>query len=135
MIMTNSAKGIIKTIVKDHEFRDFPGMEEDEIWLSEWTSKNPPANWVSYSIEIVPQENGSFLLLWKIQPDGRYWADEGGYGWENDKEIRLYCTLYDKGRFLHPFRLYSIGNRSFFTTSSFCKEASFRTVLLTGKHI
>ena len=113
IIMTNSTKGLTKTIVKDHEFRDFPGMEEDEIWLSEWTSKNPPANWVRYRTEIVPQENGSFLILWEIQPDGRYWADEGGYGWENNKEIRLYSTLDDKGRFLHPFRLYSIGNNDF----------------------
>ena len=115
MIMTNSTKGITKTIVKNHEFQNFPGMKADEKWLSEWTSQYPPANWVRYRTEIMPQENGSFLLLWEIQPDGRYWADEGGYGWENDKDICLYSTLDEKGTFLHPFRLYSIGGRSFYT--------------------
>ena len=45
------------------------------------------------------------------QPDGFYWADEDGFGAENDSEIVLYADLDAKGVFKGPFRIYSIKGR------------------------
>ncbi|MCD8022031.1 MAG: hypothetical protein LUF30_03325, partial [Lachnospiraceae bacterium] len=49
------------------------------------------------------QEDGLAEFFWMVQPDGRYWADDDGFGMENDMEIML-CAKIDKtGRFITPF--------------------------------
>ena len=48
-------------------------------------------------------ENGRFRLGWMVQPDGRYYADEDGFGAEDDEEIWLYAYLDEQGKFLTKF--------------------------------
>lgn len=105
----NPLLGIEKPIVSsDRTILDYPGTEGDEEWLSYWKSRFPLKNHVSYPVKYIKMNDGTIIMVWTIQPDGRYWADEGGYGWEKEKEICLYSTLNEKGEFIHPFRLYSI---------------------------
>lgn len=40
---------------------------------------------------------------WIVQPDGRYWADDGGFGMENDVEIELCAKFNKEGIFVTPF--------------------------------
>lgn len=112
--MKNPCRGITKVIIENRSFCNFPGIEEDERWLSEWTSKNLPENWVRFRTTLTPCEDGTSMVIWTIQPDGRYWADENGFGWENDSEVCLYSVLDARGNFLYPFRLYSIGSEIFY---------------------
>ena len=60
-------------------------------------------------------ENGR-ILIWTVQPDGMYWADEYRFGIEDDDEINLYAYVDDNGNFLSKFRIYSVGNTKFFGT-------------------
>ena len=39
----------------------------------------------------------------EIQPDGRYWMDEDGFGMEDDEEIWLCADIDEEGRFITPF--------------------------------
>lgn len=55
-------------------------------------------------------ENGQ-ILVWTVQPDGRYWADDDGF--DMDDEINLYAYVDDDGDFLSKFRIYDIGNINF----------------------
>lgn len=53
------------------------------------------------------------VLLWQVQPDGYYWADEDGYGMTPDEEVTLYADIDETGHFTGPFRLYRIGRQKF----------------------
>ena len=64
---------------------------------------------VRYEAQFFPLEEDRFLMLWLLQPDGMYWADEFGFGMDNDESICLYTTLSKSGEFEAPFKLYSIG--------------------------
>ena len=52
-------------------------------------------------------KNG-YRRLWEIQQDGRYWAEEDGFGAENDSEIIPYAGLDSNGVFKGPFCIYSM---------------------------
>ena len=105
--LENERKKIKKFIIKNHKIVDYPGVINTEEWISDWTSKKELTNWVRYRTEFQAQDNGTIKMIWQIQPDGRYWADEGGFGMENDEEINLYSYLDDEGRFLQPFQYYN----------------------------
>lgn len=101
-----------RTIVDfDKTIQRYPGTENDEAWLKYWKSEKPLENCVSYSVDFTPVGQDAVRMVWMIQPDGRYWADDGGFGMENDLEICLYSTLDVDGEFAHPFRLYSIDQK------------------------
>lgn len=53
---------------------------------------------------------------WMVQPDGRYWEDEYGFGRSFDEEIILYAYLNNNGSFITPFRIYSLGGEKYFGT-------------------
>jgi len=42
---------------------------------------------------------------WTLQPDGRYFEDEDGFGAENCEEITLYSYIDTNGIFTEPFKL------------------------------
>lgn len=43
------------------------------------------------------ENNEGFHAVWEIQPDGRYWMDEDGFGMENSIELSLYTDLDNEG--------------------------------------
>ncbi len=114
----NPLKGIRKTIVdRAGQIQDFPGFANPEIVLNLMEGLRPclPSS-IHYRTEFHLQPDGTHLMVWEIQPDGRYWADEGGFGMEDDDEIRVYAYLNDTGDFLTPFRIYDVGEGMYFGT-------------------
>lgn len=103
---------IHKTIVDvDHTIQNFPGIVEEDFWTSEILSGSLQPR-VFYRMEFS-KRGSEWRVLWMIQPDGRYWADEDGYGAEKDEEITLYTNLDWNGDFTGPFRVYRVGMRQY----------------------
>lgn len=50
-------------------------------------------------------ENGIASVDWQINPDGRYFMDEDGYGMTNDEEITVYGYIDRTGKPLVKFRI------------------------------
>ena len=48
-------------------------------------------------------QDGLIALCWTLYPDGRYFADEDGYGMEDNDEEKIYCVLDDELNVVHPF--------------------------------
>lgn len=52
---------------------------------------------------IYPFVDDRAVFSWTVQPDGRYWADEGGYGMTDDNQVTLYALFNKEGRFITLF--------------------------------
>lgn len=48
-------------------------------------------------------KNGIIALVWMLYPEGRYFADEDGYGMEDNDEEKIYCILNDNLEVIRPF--------------------------------
>ena len=48
--------------------------------------------------------NGICCFSWMLYPDGRYFADEDGYGMEDNEEENIYCIIDRNLRLLVPFQ-------------------------------
>ena len=48
-------------------------------------------------------KNGLIALSWMLYPDGRYFADEDGYGMEDNDEVKVYCVLDENLQVVRPF--------------------------------
>ncbi len=82
---------------------------------------------IRYSSHITLLD-GLYALIWQIQPDGRYWEDEDGFGGTTDDEIKLYAHLDAAGNFIEPFRIFSIGSSRLYGTDE--EESIARTLAL-----
>ena len=50
-------------------------------------------------------KDGLIALCWTLYPDGRYYADEDGYGMEDNGEEKIYCVLDDNLNVVQPFTI------------------------------
>lgn len=83
------------------KFLNFPGVEPGS-WEKKLTRPMEPVT--RFSVSYNPfKEDGLAEFVWLVQPDGRYWEDEDGFGAENDEEIKLYAKLDQNGQFVTPF--------------------------------
>lgn len=48
-------------------------------------------------------QNGLIALEWTLYPDGRYFADEDGFGMEDNDEEKIYCVMDDELNVVQPF--------------------------------
>ena len=48
-------------------------------------------------------ENGLIVLCWMLYPDGRYFADEDGFGMEDNDELTVYCIMDENLQVVKPF--------------------------------
>ncbi|MBQ7703972.1 MAG: hypothetical protein IJT73_00875 [Selenomonadaceae bacterium] len=96
-------------------FVNFPGIENPDFIAQfiRMGSLKPVAEFVTW---FETDKDGKFLVIWEVQPDGWYWADDG-FGAEPDYEIRLYSYLDENGKFLFPFKIYNIGKTEYFGTN------------------
>ena len=86
-------------------FIDFPGVIPGD-WVDKLTlSFEEQVRFVSW---ISPYKNELAGFIWTVQPDGRYWADEDGFGMEPDDEIELISYFNKKGEFVMPFADYNV---------------------------
>ena len=89
----------------------FPGVVKEEFWVKELTNPNALKPVVRFRSEFGVFDDERYYMHWQVQPDGRYWADEDGFGWESDSEIVLQALIDRKGNFMGPFRIYSVDNK------------------------
>ena len=48
-------------------------------------------------------KKGILALCWMLYPDGQYFADEDGYGMEDNDELTVYCVMNDNLEVIRPF--------------------------------
>lgn len=46
---------------------------------------------------------GKASVTWTLQPDGRYWADEDGFGGTDDEEVNMVAYIDTQGKVVKPF--------------------------------
>lgn len=115
VIFTNPKKNIKRTIIDDDGvIIDFPGFEHPEL-IERYLKDVSDAPCVRFRSEFEKTED-AFMFLWEIQPDGRYWEDDDGFGAESGAELILYAYLNDEGVFTSKFRIYSYGVTEYFGT-------------------
>ena len=49
-------------------------------------------------------ENGVAQVSWQLNPDGRYYMDEDGYGMTDDEEVEIYGFIDTEGKVVVKFR-------------------------------
>ncbi len=81
-------------------FVDYPGHEKGK-WETALTMNLVPAT--RFVISVSQFVDGVCRFSWMVQPDGRYWEDEDGFGMTSDIEIWLYALMNEEGQFLTPF--------------------------------
>jgi len=105
-------RGIRKVIVDSFGvIQNFPGIVKEDFWVKH-VAPNYLKQQVRFRSSFEKRDNG-WIFLWQLQPDGWYWADEGGFGAENDLEVVLYTYLDLNGDFTGPFRIYQLGNAGY----------------------
>ena len=109
----DESRGIQKPIVDpDGNICSFPGFVQEDLWVSQ---VDPcylkPLIRFCTSFE---RRGDRLIMLWEIQPDGRYWEDEDGFGGTSDAEVTLYTFLDENGDFTGPFRVYRIGAHDYY---------------------
>lgn len=104
-------RGIRKLLVdKKGLIRKFPGIVKEDFWLGEVAPvKLRPQIRFRTDFE---KRGDKFIMLWQIQPDGRYWADHG-FGIDDQQEVYLYTYIDADGNFTGPFRIYSVGSTKY----------------------
>lgn len=114
VVFKHAKKGISRVIVDSKGYiRDFPGIDaEAEAKLAGLQIDSQ----IQFRTDFERREDGLILMIWEVQPDGRYWEDEDGFGGTNDPEISLYALIDEDGRFLGPFQLYKIGATRYYTS-------------------
>ncbi len=109
----DKGRGIQKPIVDlDGNICNFPGFVQEDFWVSQVDScyLKPLIRFrTSFGLR-----DGRLIMYWEIQPDGRYWEDEDGFGGTSDAEVTLYTFLDENGDFTGPFRVYSIGAHNYY---------------------
>ena len=81
--------------------QNFPGVVKGD-WIKEL--EYPLDGKTRFRFAIYPYKDGRASVEWTLQPDGRYFEDEDGFGAEHLEEVILYSYLDLNGRFTEPFR-------------------------------
>lgn len=109
----DESREIQKLIVDSNgNIRNFPGFAQEDLWAS-----NVDPCYLKPEIRFCTRfgrRGDRLIMLWEIQPDGRYWEDEDGFGGTSDEEVTLYTFLDENGDFTGPFRVYSIGTHNYY---------------------
>lgn len=90
--------------------QNFPGIVEQEFWKKE-VSANATNPQICFRTAFERRAD-RWIMLWQIQPDGRYWEDDG-FGMEHESEVTLYTYIDGNGDFTGPFQIYKMGRRPF----------------------
>ena len=113
VFFVDKTRGIRKMLVDTYgNIQNFPGILQEEFWVKRVTPNSMEPQ-ICFRTSFEPHEKG-WLVLWEIQPDGRYWEDEDGFGAEPDPEVLLYTFVDRNGEFTGPFRIYKLGTRRFY---------------------
>lgn len=109
----DESRGIQKPIVDlNGNICNFPGFAQEDLWFSQAEPCYLKTR-IRFGASFERRGN-QLIMLWEVQPDGRYWADEDGFGGTSDEEVTLYTFLDENGDFTGPFRVYRIGTQDYY---------------------
>ena len=92
----------MRCIVNDSGLiENFPGINEGD-WIKDL--EYPLDRKIRFGFWIYTYKEGKATVEWTLQPDGRYFADEDGFGAEKCEEIILYSYIDNNGFFMEPFK-------------------------------
>lgn len=57
----------------------------------------------NYYFGVYDFKDGVAMVQWTLYPDGRYFADEDGYGAEDNDEVNVYAFIDENSNILIPF--------------------------------
>lgn len=110
ILFISDRTGKVKKIVdRKATIVHFPGIVREKTWtvaLEEDTSLEPV---IRYRSEFEKYDEHTYIIIWQVQPDGRYWEDEDGFGASSAAEICLYALLDEDGNYKGPFQVYKVG--------------------------
>lgn len=86
---------------EDGTIQNFPGIV-DGPWKSDL--EFPLDGKTRFRFWIYAYKDGKAPVEWTLQPDGRYFEDEDGFGAENCEEIVLRSYIDTDGAFTEPFK-------------------------------
>ncbi len=92
--------------------RNFPGIIYDEKFVEEF-GKHKLDPVVRFGSRFARCADGRYVMAWMVRPDGSYWSDSWGFGREDYEAICLYSIIDNKGNFVQPFKLHTIGKQYF----------------------
>ena len=81
-------------------FNNFPGIKSGS-WEKKLEIKYYEA--VQFNFFMSDFADGKSVVKWILQPDGRFYEDDDGFGGEDFEEIALYSIMDARGNFLVPF--------------------------------
>ena len=113
VVFTNPETGEKKLIVDNKgNIQNFPGIDKEVYQLDAGIIKRGLTPVIRFRTEFSKYDEERYIMLWQIQPDGKYWSDDG-FGMSNDEKIFLYSFLDKNGEFLKPFCIYRIGRKRY----------------------
>ena len=96
-VFMNGAETLQTVSVEDIDWESLNGLQQDAIDRAKALDAGFPTFIYNY-------KDGVAKVSWQINPDGRYYMDEDGYGMTNDKEITVYGFIDRAGKPLVKFR-------------------------------
>ena len=98
-------RGIRKMLVNSTGvIQKFPGFQDKEK-LAKLVDPKALTPQIRFRTSFEKRDN-RWIMYWEIQPDGRYWEYEDGFGGTNDEEVTLFTYVDENGNFTGPFELY-----------------------------
>ncbi len=97
-------RGIRKMLVNSTgRIQHFPGIK-DKASLEKLVGANALKPQIRFRTSFEKRDEG-WIMYWQVQPDGRYWEDDDGFGSTNDEEVTLYTYVDLNGEFTGPFEI------------------------------
>lgn len=110
----DEARGIREMVVDKYgNIQHFPGIIQEDFWVKGLDDPKCLRPQIRFRTDFS-RKDGKFFMLWQIEPDGFYYADEDGFGAENTVETYLYSWIGEDGRLAEPFRIYRRGNQNYY---------------------
>lgn len=110
----DESRGIREMVVdKQGVIQHFPGIVKEDFWVNQLDNRKALEPQIRFRTDFE-KRNGRFIMLWQIQPDGFYYADEDGFGAEDCVEVKLYSFLNEEGKLAEPFRIYRVDRNEYY---------------------
>ena len=104
--LVNQVTGKVRKIVERGKLVGFPDEEIDYEAIDKLeNSHNAHTRDIDYAgiNRWTNCKNGLIALSWMLYPDGRYFADEDGFGMEDNDEVTVYCVINEDLEVVRPF--------------------------------
>ena len=93
----NKDQNLVTVTLEDIDWKSLKDLPED----AQMTAKALSFHFPSF---IRRFENGVAQVSWQLNPDGRYYMDEDGFGMTDDEEVVIYGFIDTEGKVIVKFR-------------------------------